>query len=344
MKKKKLILLSLIFLSSCGSSNSINGLTFRTYESKKGNFSILISCDENAESIQIPKYYDNFEVRSFAKNSFKTSTKLKEVTYEGTIEDWYFIAFDDEYSNPMCYGASFYTLENDKKVQPKTLTIPNTSLSGINNDTLRIQKYQYYGISSLEEVVIPYGDYNVEIYARAFYNCSSLRKITIPNNLLNVQDEAFTGCNSLDFNEYDNGLYIGSDENPYMILIKGKNNNIVNCEIHEDTRFIHSRAFENCSKLKSITIPSNVEKIGNNTFENCTSLETITFNERDKDCSIGSKSFLNCSVKNVYFCGIKTDFDYISYVSGEADSDLTNNKNISIYVYKSKQDNTWIKL
>ncbi|MBO7446676.1 MAG: leucine-rich repeat protein, partial [Bacteroidales bacterium] len=45
-------------------------------------------------------------------------------------------------------------------------------------------------------------------------------------------------------------------------------------EVREGTRFICANAFEGCSNLQDIMIPSSVDSIGEDTFKGCTSLET----------------------------------------------------------------------
>ena len=46
--------------------------------------------------------------------------------------------------------------------------------------------------------------------------------------------------------------------------------------IKEGTRFISSKAFKNCKKLTSFTIPNSVIRVGENTFDDCYNLEKVT--------------------------------------------------------------------
>ena len=54
-------------------------------------------------------------------------------------------------------------------------------------------------------------------------------------------------------------------------------------------------AFEGCTSLRSITIPSSVTSIGWDTFSGCTSLTSVTFGENSQLTSIGSSAFYDCS-------------------------------------------------
>ncbi len=115
------------------------------------------------------------------------------------------------------------------------------------------------------------------IYDSPFANCSNLTNITIPNNIIYISNEALIG-NKLQYNEYDNAYYLGNDDNPYLVLIKTKDKNITSCAIHNNTKFIYSKAFYNCKNLIDLTIGNGVTSIGYYAFFNCSGLTDITFN------------------------------------------------------------------
>ena len=95
----------------------------------------------------------------------------------------------------------------------------------------------------------------------AFSNCKNLVNLTIPDSILSASNYAFKNSNNLTYNEYDNAYYLGSNTNPYLILVKAKNTSIVSCDIHPNTRIISYEAFQNCKSLENITIPNNVKMI-----------------------------------------------------------------------------------
>ena len=65
--------------------------------------------------------------------------------------------------------------------------------------------------------------------------CASLNKIAIPETTTSIGDNAFSGCDSLQYNEYDNGLYLGNDKNPYLVLINAKDKAITEMTMPDDT-------------------------------------------------------------------------------------------------------------
>ena len=128
--------------------------------------------------------------------------------------------------------------------------------------------------TSLTSVVI--GNGVTSIGGGAFEDCTSLTSIEIPNNVTSIGSYAFNNCSSLQYNEYDNAYYLGNNTNPYLLLVKAKNTNITSCNIHNNTRFVHSSAFSGCNSLTSIEIPDSVTTIGSYAFHNCSNLTNAT--------------------------------------------------------------------
>lgn len=72
---------------------------------------------------------------------------------------------------------------------------------------------------------------------------------------------------------------------------------------------IHTRAFYNNTKIKSVIVPSSVKSIGDNAFMNCKNLKTVTFNEGL--CEIGTLAFSNCSsLEEISFPSTLTTLGY----------------------------------
>ena len=156
-------------------------------------------------------------------------------------------------------------------------------------------KYYLMGyIGDKNELTLPesYNGNDYEIYKYAFYNRDDITKVIIPDSVTNVGDYAFENCSSLAYNEYDNVYYLGNEGNPYLVLIKAKTTVLISYTINENTKFIHSYAFQDCS-MTGVNIPYSVRSIGSGAFYNCTNLQTITISYGVT--SIGDHAFYNCS-------------------------------------------------
>lgn len=171
----------------------------------------------------------------------------------------------------------------------------NLSIIIIPDSVTTIDDCAFWYCKSLSNVTM--GNSVTHIGHSAFGDCKNLTNITVPDSIISISDEAFYGCN-LEYNEFDNALYLGNNDNPCVILVKAKNKNITACEINENTKFIRNYAFSGCGNLKKITIPDRVADIGDYAFEECTGLTSITI--PDSVTSIGERAFSGCSsLKNV---------------------------------------------
>lgn len=133
---------------------------------------------------------------------------------------------------------------------------------------------RYPSGNSNTEFVIPDGVTVIGELAFSFNR--NLRKLTIPNSVTMVANAAFLNCLDDLFNSYDNALYLGNDENPYLLLVNVKNSSITSCNIHKDTKMIGSVAFYWCGGLTSIVIPEGVTYIGTYAFGGCENLTYVS--------------------------------------------------------------------
>ncbi|MBO7145894.1 MAG: leucine-rich repeat domain-containing protein [Salinivirgaceae bacterium] len=141
----------------------------------------------------------------------------------------------------------------------------------IPNSVTKIGKYAFYNCDKLESITIP--ESVTSIGDCAFENCDRLTFITIPNSVTSICDYAFENCdnlesiilsesisnidrnvfarrNSLVYNEFGNGCYLGTANNPYFALIKAKSTDITSCEIHDNCKIIAEGAFGDCNNLQ----------------------------------------------------------------------------------------------
>ena len=168
----------------------------------------------------------------------------------------------------------------------------NTILSSIKipNSVISIGNYAFAYCNNLKNVSI--GNNLQAIGENAFRDCAMLETISIPNSIETVGLSAFYGCNSLIYNDYDNAQYLGNDKNPYIILMKAKNENITSCKIYDGTRIIYDSAFSKCSALVLIAIPDSVTVIGNSAFYQCSKLSSVKLSQNLT--RIAGSAFYNC--------------------------------------------------
>ena len=220
--------------------------------------------------------------------------------YISDLKAWCNIDFGgsaDYCGNPLMNGGKLYL--NGELVE--NLVIPDEVTS--------IKSQAFYGYTHLKSVTIPdnvtsigwwafckcdslesvsFGNGITTIGNRAFGNCLSLKNIAIPDNIVSI-GQAFDGCDNLEYNEYDNGLYLGNADNPYLVLMQLKNQDITSCQIADTTKIIVDSVFQQCINLESIAIPDSVTTIGSSAFVNCPNLANITIGKGLS--SIGSQAF-----------------------------------------------------
>ena len=124
------------------------------------------------------------------------------------------------------------------------------------------------------------------IGTNAFKNCAALQTLTLSDELRKISDTAFTGCTALTGTTYGNGLYLGSNENPYLVLYNTTSDTISSIEIHSQTKIIAGYALGGCKNLTSITLPAGILFVGMSAFTNCTALTRVNITDLSAWCSI----------------------------------------------------------
>ncbi|MBQ3508372.1 MAG: leucine-rich repeat protein [Clostridia bacterium] len=129
---------------------------------------------ENLKSITIPDSVTN--IKEWA---FTDCTKLESVYYEGDLDQWCSIAFENFGSNPLSdYRNHAYLYINNKKVEG--VISPN-----VYND------FAFSDYSYLTGITLPDGVTAIVDYA--FSNCINMTTITIPRSVTSIEDSAFYG-------------------------------------------------------------------------------------------------------------------------------------------------------
>ncbi len=223
--------------------------------------------------IVIPQEHNGYPVTHIAANVFKDCTFVKSVILLGGIEQIEKFAFSN------CSNLTSVELCSSLKW---------------------IEESAFSNCSSLEQIHLPEGLEGLR--DRAFSDCKKLQRVEIPGTLKEFGNYVFSGCSGLEYTSYDSGLYIGNQQNPYLIYMQTEDTLIVEANLHLETRFLNSDAFSECRKLVSIILPEELLSIGNHCFYYCEGLTSIQIGQ--KLLRIGQSAFSHCSsLTTVYFKG-----------------------------------------
>lgn len=179
----------------------------------------------------------------------------------------------------------------------------------------------FFDCHSLKELALPEG--LTSIGRQAFYCCGMLPSVTIPDSVTSVGADAFGECWSLesftilgkDACDLEFALGRGSfgqvervntPDAPEFYVVSGtllKYNGSGAVTVPKkvggvDIKKIGAFAFQYCSGITSVTIPSGVTSIGDSAFEYCTRMTSVTMS--DTVTSLGHEAFGFCrKLKNV---------------------------------------------
>ena len=208
--------------------------------------------------------------------------------YINNLTSWCNISFGNKEANPLYYAHNLY-LNNeiiaDLVIPSKVESIGDyafygcSSLTGVTipDSVTNIGNSAFYGCSELTSVAISdlsawstisFGDYNSNplSYAHSLYlNGLIVTDLIIPNNITNIGNYVFFGCDSL-----------------------------TSVTIPNSVTTIGNSAFSGCDGLTSVTIPDSVTSIGSFAFSDCTELTEIYYNAVEvSDFSSSSNIFYN---------------------------------------------------
>ncbi len=190
-----------------------------------------------------------------------------------------------------------YIIENGEAVvtryigKQKEIVIPDSvMLDGKKYKVTSIGERAFSYSKSIESIKMP--DSIVNLSDEVFLGCTNLENIYLSNNLEYIGSSVFEHCKNLQYNEYNNIMYLGNETNQYLVAVKVNDKNLSAYALSEQTRIIFECAFEHCGSLVNISIPNSVISIGDFAFENCEFLTKITIPE--SVTSIGNSAFHNC--------------------------------------------------
>ena len=258
------------------------------------------TCDE-LKTVYIPD-----SVKEISTNAFRQDFGSTTIYYQGTERQWQSVKKESYWKTDEVYlEFTVIDLSTPSEGLEYILDGSTYSVKGIGDctDTYVIIPNEYQGLpvtgvytkafaDNNQIVAVVFNENIKRIYSDAFQNCTSLKHAYVLGDDIEFgTNNVFKTCTSFKFNEYDNGLYIGSLDNPYAVLIAPKSTDITSFNVHEDTEMISGYAFYGCKNLAEVNIPYGVKRLYNYTFY-YTALENITL--PDGLISISNTAFYYC--------------------------------------------------
>ena len=148
----------------------------------------------------------------------------------------------------------------------------------------------------------------------------NVTNLTIHDDVKVIMADAFYDCASLQYNKYDNAIYLGTNTNPYYLLVKGNDGNYTSCNVHSDTKVILGYAFYLNQSLTNVKFPEGLRTINEFAFAN-TSLESLSIPSTVS--YLGSYAFSGCSFIELNLPEQNIIYDYGVFSSCHALTQVT---------------------
>lgn len=241
----------------CHEKESEDGMKFKLVN---GKYYLADAGNKPSATVTIPLMYNNEYVVGILDGAFDKAIITHIIEINSNITDIQVGAFDNcqflfdvfvEADNPTYYVKNSCLIDRETKIL----------IAGAANGN------------------IPNGI--VEIAAGAFQNRIGLMDIVIPQSVKKIADGAFRGCENVSEITVDplNEVYYSQND---CLLSKESNVLLLGCQnsiISEGVEVIASGAFDNCTDLTEIKLPSTVKTIMPGAFSNCQLVTSLYISE-----------------------------------------------------------------
>ena len=261
--------------------------------------SIGISAFEQCYKMTTVNFADGSKLKTIGDRAFSSCEELKSITIPAcvtSIGEGAFAGCRSLTSIGVDASNNYYTnvdgvlfSKDGKTLVAYPIGKTNTEYS-IPDEVTTIGACAFYGCGKLKTVTFGSGSQLTTIGKEAFEECDKLETINnLPTSIIYVGYNAFEYTPWFDdkFQNLTNGgsICIGS------VLYRAKITTSSSYTVADKIVGIADGAFNDCSNLKTVTIPASVTYIGDFAFNDCENLETVTFNGTSKLETIGTEAF-----------------------------------------------------
>ncbi|MDE5566538.1 MAG: leucine-rich repeat domain-containing protein, partial [Anaeroplasmataceae bacterium] len=249
----------------------------------------------------------------FDADAFMECSGLDNIYYNGVIEDWCNITFENINATPMAYANHFYLKNEDSNFEELIEII-------LPNDVTEVGDYQFSGFNHVTSVNI--SNYVTQMGFGTFSGCESIISLTIPflGTTLNDEENPYLGYLFGATTAQDNYRFVPHSLNE-VILLGGES--------------IYEASFYGCNFITNISIPMGVTSIGKEAFYNNRGLVDINIPKTIEEIDLDA--FYECeNLLNVYYEGTLEDWCNIQFKSAS-----TNPMYYALHFYVKDNEGAW---
>jgi hypothetical protein len=185
-------------------------------------------------------------------------------------------------------SVTFESGSSIETIEPSTFG-KCSSLTNINipEGVVSIKRNAFHKCTSLESIDLPQSLTLIE--NDAFNGCCALKLVQIPSSVKDFAMDAFRFCSALQFIDIHPLVQIDLSASLYAFQ---DCSSLKSISLPKSLKHIPTYAFKDCASLLSIYIPPTVASIGDGAFSGCLSLSSIIIPQAVQD--IGASTFRNC--------------------------------------------------
>ncbi|EAY01039.1 surface antigen BspA-like [Trichomonas vaginalis G3] len=157
----------------------------------------------------------------------------------------------------------------------------------ISSEVIEIKSFAFQNKNLLTKIIFETNSRLQTIQGNAFSGCENAQFIELPTKLTTISDNAFLNCKNLESITLSSCTSLGTHAFENCIKLKS-----ISMEDSSLTSFGES-AFAGCTLLTNIKLPRSLTSIGNSAFAGCTSLTKVLYH--NMIASLGNNCFNRCN-------------------------------------------------